>query len=62
MVMKNEDVLFCQEHTDIAIDDYILDSGTFPVLEKISSNTSNACCKYCKSNAIYIIKVQKEKD
>jgi CxxH/CxxC protein (TIGR04129 family) len=62
MQLKKKDTLSCQEHVDMAIDDFILENETFPVLEAFegSGKNDNGLCSYCSSAAVYILKKQKE--
>lgn len=61
--MKDKSKLSCEEHIDMAIDDYILENETFPVLESFKENFAEnitQLCSYCDSKAVYILKKQKE--
>jgi CxxH/CxxC protein (TIGR04129 family) len=62
MQLKEKDTLSCQEHVDMAIDDFILENEMFPVLEAFegSGKNDNELCSYCSSAAVYILKKQKE--
>ena len=41
----------CEEHVDIAFDDFLLETETFPYMEK----SSNHQCSYCIEPAKYIL-------
>lgn len=43
----------CEDHTDIAFDDFINCNETFPYLEKV---TDNEKCSYCEKKALYVLK------
>lgn len=50
--MQDENKFCCEEHTDIAFDDFLVETETFPNFEK----TANKKCDYCDNDAIYILK------
>ncbi|WP_242840671.1 CxxH/CxxC protein [Clostridium hydrogeniformans] len=41
----------CEEHIDMAIDDFLVEEERFPSIDK----TSNNKCDYCSNRAIYIV-------
>ena len=41
----------CEEHIDMAIDDFLVEEERFPSVDK----TSNNKCDYCSNKAIYIV-------
>jgi CxxH/CxxC protein (TIGR04129 family) len=41
----------CGEHIDMAIDDFLVDNETFPVLSKAEEGT----CSYCSKPAEYVL-------
>lgn len=50
--MLKENKYCCDEHVDIAFDDFLVENETFPNLEK-----ANDCkCNYCDKDASYILK------
>ncbi|MPQ43408.1 CxxH/CxxC protein [Clostridium tarantellae] len=52
MDLERNNILSCQQHVDIAIDEFINDNGTFP--ELIENKEGN--CDYCKKESKYEIK------
>ncbi|GAA0745374.1 CxxH/CxxC protein [Clostridium oceanicum] len=49
---KKECKYCCEKHVDIAFDDFINSTETFPCMDKVSIEK----CSYCNENAIYILK------
>ncbi|GFZ33383.1 hypothetical protein CSC2_39090 [Clostridium zeae] len=47
--------LSCEDHVDMAIDEYIDQFETFPTLE----NADSGSCNYCNSKAVYKISGEK---
>lgn len=43
----------CNEHIDIAIDDFILATETFPLMDELDGKVK---CDYCTNRANYILK------
>lgn len=41
----------CDDHIDMAIDDFLIENETFPVLLKAEDGT----CSYCKKAAAYLL-------
>lgn len=44
----------CENHVDMAIDDFLLENETFPYLEK----TEQCKCAYCDKTAEYVLKTE----
>lgn len=56
MIRVNKEIFSCQEHIDMAIDDYVNYEGQAPeVLRKLGNR-----CRYCNNEAIYIVKEPEE--
>ncbi|WP_125154144.1 CxxH/CxxC protein [Clostridium rectalis] len=53
--MHEKNKFSCEEHIDIAIDDFLVDYETFPILTNID-NSTNKSCNYCAKNALYELK------
>lgn len=45
----------CEEHVDQAIDQYINEYKTFPILEKIVKKDVSTTCEYCRNLAVYMV-------
>lgn len=41
----------CEDHIDLAIDDFLVENETFPVLTKAERGT----CSYCENAAEYVL-------
>lgn len=41
----------CEDHIDLAIDDFLVENETFPVLSKADNGT----CSYCENAAVYVL-------
>lgn len=41
----------CEDHIDLAIDDFLVENETFPVLIKAERGT----CSYCENAAEYVL-------
>ena len=54
--MQNENKLCCEEHTDIAFDDFLIENETFPNVERVDEGK----CDYCDNKANYILKISIE--
>ncbi|WP_187119322.1 CxxH/CxxC protein [Clostridium polynesiense] len=50
--MKEQCICCCEEHTDMAFDDFLLDSETWPELNKAQNSCS---CSYCSREAVYCL-------
>jgi CxxH/CxxC protein (TIGR04129 family) len=50
--MLRENKYCCEEHVDIAIDEFLVENETFPNLEKIKDKK----CDYCDKKAQYVLK------
>ncbi|WP_027625415.1 CxxH/CxxC protein [Clostridium lundense] len=53
--MQKRSSFSCEEHIDIAMDDFILDNEIFPVLDKLYG--INTKCQYCTRKATYILEI-----
>lgn len=53
MLIKNK--YCCDDHVDMAFDDYLLENETFPYLEKVAQDECNLKCSYCENIAVYIL-------
>lgn len=53
--MQYDDICYCNEHQDMAFDDFINTYETFPILEKA---TDQKCC-YCIKKATYKLSVKR---
>lgn len=51
--MTKESKYCCENHIDLAFDDFLVENETFPYLEKIE----NAKCSYCTNSAEYVLKL-----
>lgn len=51
--MIKESKYCCENHIDMAFDDFLLQNETFPYLEKIE----NTKCSYCTNDAQYVLKL-----
>lgn len=49
--MQKENKYCCQEHVDIAFDDFLVENETFPYLEKAREHR----CSYCEKDAVYVL-------
>lgn len=49
--MLKENKHCCEEHVDIAIDEFLVENETFPNLEE----TKDSMCDYCDKNAQYVL-------
>lgn len=49
--MQKETKYCCEEHVDIAFDDFLIETETFPYLEK----SENHQCSYCSKPAEYVL-------
>lgn len=49
--MKIKSKLSCQNHLDMAFDDFLLEEEIFPTLLK----AEEGICDYCKDAAVYIL-------
>lgn len=49
MLEKNK--YSCNEHIDIAFDDFLVEHETFPRLEAVT----NKNCSYCNKEAVYVL-------
>jgi CxxH/CxxC protein (TIGR04129 family) len=45
----------CEDHIDLAIDDFLVEYETFPVLSKAEKIT----CSYCENAAVYVLNKSK---
>jgi len=50
--MEEKNKYCCEEHTDLAFDDFLLDNESFPNLE---TDISNHKCDYCENQAKYVL-------
>jgi len=50
--MMNKKIFSCEEHVDMAIDDYVNDKGEAPEVLMDSGHK----CNYCENAAVYIVK------
>lgn len=41
----------CDDHIDLAIDDFLVENETFPLLSKAEEGT----CSYCEKAAVYVL-------
>lgn len=53
MELNNEQIFTCEEHVDIAFDDFLSINETFPVFNETRSVT----CSYCNKPALYVLKI-----
>jgi len=51
--MIKESKYCCDNHIDMAFDDFLLQNETFPYLEQIE----NTKCSYCTNDAQYVLKL-----
>lgn len=49
----NSTMYSCEEHMDLAIDDFLIKYETFPII----THTKDNCCNYCNSNATYRLEI-----
>lgn len=52
MLEKNK--YSCEEHIDVAFDDFLVEYETFPHLEAVT----NKVCSYCSKEAVYILSLE----
>lgn len=50
--MQEKNKYCCEDHVDMAFDDFLVENEIFPNLEPIG----NIPCTYCKNEAIYVLK------
>lgn len=49
--LETDEMYSCENHIDIAIDDFLVKNETFPIL-----NSSKECkCDYCDDDAVYVL-------
>jgi CxxH/CxxC protein (TIGR04129 family) len=51
--MENKIIYACEDHVEMALDDYINESETAPKLMKIQDEKQK--CSYCREEAKYLI-------
>ncbi|MDD7796275.1 CxxH/CxxC protein [Clostridium sp. 'White wine YQ'] len=47
-------ILACEEHIDEALDEFIVEKETFPILEKVQEGV----CSFCEKDASYSLEKQ----
>jgi CxxH/CxxC protein (TIGR04129 family) len=52
----NNEIFSCEEHIDMAIDDFVNDRGQAPEVMMYSGQK----CNYCSNLAVYIVKAAEE--
>lgn len=52
MDLKRNSSFACEDHVNIAIDEFINEYEEFPILEQ----NTEVKCKFCDRNSIYVIK------
>ena len=57
MQQNNNQICACEEHIDLAFDDFLVNNETFPLLTKIVDEK----CNYCEKEAIYALKISDNK-
>jgi CxxH/CxxC protein (TIGR04129 family) len=50
--MEEKNKYCCKVHIDMAFDDFLLETETFPFME----NTSDKKCSYCNDEANYVLR------
>ena len=53
MEQNNKKIFTCEEHIDMAFDDFLTFNETFPVLSEIKYVN----CSYCEKPALYVLKI-----
>ncbi|MHC1719408.1 MAG: CxxH/CxxC protein [Clostridiaceae bacterium] len=53
MQEEKQPVYACEDHIDIAIDEFIDKNETFPILTKAIEGS----CSYCEKTAVYVLKM-----
>jgi CxxH/CxxC protein (TIGR04129 family) len=53
--MEEKNKYCCTDHLDMAFDDFLLETETFPFME----NIINEKCSYCPNQANYVLKKPK---
>ncbi|WP_291724254.1 CxxH/CxxC protein [Clostridium sp.] len=48
----------CNDHIDIAIDDFLVENETFPYMFYVDNQCSKPKCSYCSKDAVYILKLK----
>lgn len=48
-----QEIFCCMDHSDIAIDDFVNEYETFPIME----TSGTAKCDYCMNAAEYVLKL-----
>lgn len=48
-----KEIFCCIDHSDIAIDDFVNENETFPIME----TTDASKCGYCSAAAAYVLKL-----
>lgn len=51
--MQEKNKYCCEDHMDMAFDDFLVENEVFPNLE----NSKNIPCTYCEKEAIYVLKI-----
>jgi len=52
VIMKNDKIYACDEHVDIALDDFVNESEIAPQLIKVQ-DADKEKCSYCDNKAVY---------
>lgn len=52
--MQEKNKYSCDEHMDIAFDDFLIENETFPCLKEAEGKK----CSYCGKNAVYVLSVE----
>lgn len=55
--MKEKSKTCCEEHLDLAFDDFLVEFETFPVMKE----TKEKDCSYCSNPAKYLLELSDDK-
>lgn len=54
--MEEKNKYCCEEHMDVAFDDFLVENEIFPNLEE----THNSTCNYCNNAARYVLRLPEQ--
>jgi CxxH/CxxC protein (TIGR04129 family) len=55
-LLKENNKYCCEEHVDLAFDDFLVENEVFPVM----IDSSEHQCNYCKNKARYVLSASEE--
>lgn len=54
--LKEKNKYCCEEHVDLAFDDFLVENEVFPIMQE----SDEGLCNYCRSKAKYILTALEE--